>query len=241
MIDGCAVQVSVTVPGSGELATVLRPLHARPPGSVPGAVHCHGRLGNETEAIEFDTSKTGRASHALGEVLPTVTPRMGGPSTGSTDVAMTALGHAVAYAKTISGYSSKVVLSGLSAGAPLAFRWALANPTQVAGIVSVIGVADTDEMYDDPEWTAIIDAIYGGRPGSVHNPSANVAAIAALGVPVFIDYSTDDEALNPATQAAFAAALATAGADVTVATHTGGHTLTAFDKAPLVDWLTRLA
>lgn len=103
------------------------------------------------------------------------------------------------WARANGGWSKKPILLGVSQGGLGNWCYARANPSAVAGIVSIVPMCDLQSAWSS--WgTALINAAYGGSyvdatSGATHNPATFGAQLA--GIPTLILADIDDTTTIP--------------------------------------------
>lgn len=170
----------------------------------------------------------------------------GGTSTWGNSSSTTKLATNVTHLRSRSDVkpASKVALISASMGGIVSLNYALANPTMVSCIVSVIPVINPEDIRANNRsgYAASINSAYGGTyveatQGATRNPYTyrNNAAIADI--PMLLIYGATDTLCLPTYVEAFAAAAPTKRTLVELAS---GHDFTSYDNVnhqQIVDFL----
>jgi len=180
-------------------------------------------LGNTANAIQLLGADGGRQMfRRVAQYCAVLAGDYGGTATFGNDTAVAAIGDGVSWLQTAHGITGPFVLVGSSMGFLDVMAWAKQNAANVAGIVGVQPAVDLTTAWEDPAYTADINAAYGGAyspavDGPDHDPMQFVASLAA---PIRTFYGDLDTLVTPQQQIDFAAL----GQDC-VATSTGqyGH------------------
>lgn len=180
-------------------------------------VWCHSAGGSAAEPWTPGNNVLPALETIFNLGLPVISADMSGVGWGN-DASQTALLDAITYAASaLNPITSKVILCGVSMGGMLALNWARANPTKVSGIALFYPATSLQAIHDGTGGAAngatSTEAAYGGSLATfnaavaTHDPAQNTAAIAALGVPMKMWYSTADTTVGTANQTAFATAV----------------------------------
>lgn len=138
------------------------------------------------------------------------------------DTGKSRLTDAINYAHTaINAKIDKVIVLGVSMGGMLASNWARANSSTIKGLGLFYPAVNLQAVHDGTGGAAgggaaSTEAAYGGSLANfnaavvAHDPAQNASALAALGVPMKMYYSTADTTVGSANQTAFATAVGAA-------------------------------
>jgi pimeloyl-ACP methyl ester carboxylesterase len=130
--------------------------------------------------------------------------------------------------------TGKVALVSASMGGVISLNYALANPTKISCIVSVIPVINPDDIKTNNRsgYAASINTAYGGTyveatQGATKNPYTYRANSAIADIPMLLIYGATDTLCLPAYTEAFAAA---APSKRTLVQLASGHDFTTYDS-----------
>lgn len=221
---------------ASEADVILRGRFAKPTTSKRGIVWCHER-GALANFLQVEPLLGAELLTRAG--LPIIAADLGGTATWGNDTEQARTQQAWDYLVTAAGCASdKVLLYGMSMGAPGALNWARANPTKVAAVALVLPITDLIGFHDANlgGYATEIETAYGGLAAwnaakAAHDPLTHAAEYA--GIPIKLWYSTDDSLALPANVTAFAAA---SGAS-TQSMGAQGHTAQGLDAAQVLEFL----
>jgi hypothetical protein len=177
-----------------------------------GSVLCHGH-GATSTAYYTSSSTTTRDIGYVG-----IAPDCGGATNWGNDASQTALTNAFTYLTTgiLGCKTDKIVLNCGSMGALAGLRWAKDNPTKVAAILLSIPATSLVDLHDnnrggyaaEMETAHGVSGTYAGNATIIgKDPAQNTSAIAAIGCPIRLYYSTDDPICVPSATTTFGAAV----------------------------------
>lgn len=206
-----------------ENSAVILPKYYKPDATRRCVIAAHGLLGSaygwRSEMAEL------RTFAALG--FPVITADLGGPATWGNDTVQARITEAWNYMKLGWGVAHDGFVGyAQSMGGVALLNYMRAHPADMvalAGEVPVIGLDDTHDR-DPLSLSGSIESAYGGLSAynaavATHDPYANMATHAALGIPTKFWVALDDPICSLAVALYFDAA----GACDTVSIGTGGH------------------
>lgn len=211
-------------------------------GGVRGVIFCHYNTGLARMALGQDGAvQTGLLCHRIAAAGFPLLSVDGGGSTWGSDTAISRLAEAVSYLQGPMGaLDGKVLLVGVSMGNADAMAYTRANPSKVAGVLSVIPVCDVDDIYQSNRGGCgpAISGAYGGWSQATHGPAHNPITFASqlAGVPVRLYYSTADAVCLPAKAVAVAGACGGEAVGIGALTHDDS-AVGAVPAADAVAWL----
>lgn len=231
---------------AGQVDIFAAPLAAyQNPGTVPGAIYCHGATHiayNATDPVNYF------AEYAIFDALRQQY------CVGMGDFEFTAWGNDATIADVLAfqtlmqsppdftrpqAKSGKFVLAGTSMGVAVALNYALAHPANVACVVGFIPAVDA---RSNAGFTSTLDAAFPPSfNDSVNGPTHIPVEYAATfpNIPVLLYYSTADTTALPSAVEAFDAACASCTA--IICSTTGGHNQPTIATAPIADILAFIA
>lgn len=174
-----------------------------------GVVFCHAAGGNETTMTDpgvIDTATTYLAARGF----PCVAGRLSGDNWGN-DQSRTDVDELIAELDDLGADITKVAFIGLSMGDTTAFSWISdGNLASTLCVASIVGVASTQDFYDNRGGEASIDTAYGGAAAwtaaqPTHDPTPLAAAGAFDGLPCKFWYGALDTTCPPELTEALAA------------------------------------
>jgi pimeloyl-ACP methyl ester carboxylesterase len=168
---------------NGETHIEIYPKGWRGDGTKRGIIFSHGANGTELEARNPDGNPF-NMYRFVDEIVqlghPVLSCYLGGNHWGS-PAGVSKLAAAVAYMQsTMGAKTDKVGLIGQSMGHLVSMNYTAANRAKVAFVISSMGVADLNDIYQNASYTASINAAYGGSysnatNGPTSNPSINTS------------------------------------------------------------------
>lgn len=192
------------------------------------------------------TGETGVMLKKMGAQFPTMSVNAGGTNTFGNDTARNSITATLAAYRSMYKHTKKVVLVGLSMGFCDLMSWAQAHPTEVAGVVGCVGLADLDEQWNANRDLGgvfaqpTINAAYGGAYSTTtHGPTRSAMQFAgSMPFPIKYFYSNGDE-LIPRTRSEAFSALPNVTGTVIGSTLHGTASIQATHNHPL--WLPSIA
>lgn len=183
----------------GEITTVWTPNIPRR--GRAGVVLLHGS-GSPTEFVDIVTQPASvlLANSLANAGIPCIASEFGGDKWGNNTV-MTGILTARTILDVLFDVGSRIIVLGVSAGAPAAARFSQLNPTLTAAVVGIIPAYDIKYEYQNiPGTVAAIEAAWGFVGIGAFPAAADIAAnyIPAIGVPLRTGYSSDDPIVPPA-------------------------------------------
>ena len=176
---------------TSEASAAFVPDRYKADGTVRGALLCHGASQAVASLYSDNTAAVIRGLTEHG--IPVLACQLGGDLWGNA-THLTRIGQAKAYAQSTWGFKAGAVhLIGVSMGAAGAVRYAAANPTHAAAVVSLIGALDLQDIHANNRGSSaasIASAWGGSAPSDANNPADNAASYADLNLKLWA--STDD-------------------------------------------------
>lgn len=167
----------------------------------------------------------------------------GGQETWGNDTSLTAVAAAITYARGAwANPTAKVGLLAYSMGGAVALNYANNHPSDIAGVVAFAPVTNLDTQYAESQFTADIDAAYGGSyatNGTGHNPQGFAATMTT---PMRLHSAVDDTTVPNSEVHAFYDALTVTNKSITDLPGGGHLTFWQYvDLNSIVNWLDNLS